>query len=153
MEVEIFQLAWLARGGWYCLFCICPNSPGHAVRYLLTYQLRCNTTDSELGRTADSQTGILDAAGRNEGLALQSPREGASSLLAAEPTCPEHSLLLGRQGKMQVLRLGEGPQPRTTGAWWLLHSSSCFKAVSHRKGHSKLLLLHCATAASGYHNH
>lgn len=106
--------------------------------------------DLEPGRTADSQTGISDSAGRNEGLALQSPREGASSLLAAEPMCSVPSPFLGRQGKMQIPLLGKGPQFYTAG---ILHSSLCFKDILHRKGHSKLMLLYCTAAASGCHNH
>lgn len=105
--------------------------------------------DWEPGRTADSQTGILGSAGRN-GLALRSPREGASSLLAAEPMCSVPSPFLRRQGKMQIPLLGKGPQPCTTR---ILHSSLYFKAILHRKGHSKLILLYCAAAASGCHNH
>lgn len=76
--------------------------------------------------------------GRNEGLALQSPREGASSLLAAEPSaqCTVPAWAGGAKGASPAQ---QDPDD--------FYGSLCFQAILHRKGHSKLMLLYCATAA------
>lgn len=149
MEVEILQLAWLAREGWSWPVLhlprffwpraeASPHSPTALQCYWHRTRHNCCLPDRNCRFSRKEwRTGPANA------------REGASSLLAAVLSAQSPP---GQAGQNAAPTAGQGA-PALYNRNLLWNSSLCFRAILHRKGHSQLMLLYCETAASGCHNH